>query len=144
MIPTVSNGKLTPTSYVVLGLVALVGETTSYDMKRLVGMSVGYFWTFPHSQLYAEPERLVEMGLLEERREEGGRRRRLYAITDSGLEELEDWLSDPETPPSEMRDSATLKLFFGNLTTRENVRKLAERQVEANQELMTEHQKLHE
>ena len=131
MVPTVSNDKLTPTSYVVLGLVALLGEATSYDMKRLVGMSIGYFWTFPHSQLYAEPERLVAMGLLEERREEGGRRRRLYSITDAGREELKDWLSDPEIPPIEMRDTGTLKLFFGNFTTPENVRHLAERQLEA-------------
>src|SRR6184192_488494 len=121
MIPTVSNGKLTATSYVVLGLVALLGEATSYDMKRLVNMSVGYFWTFPHSQLYAEPDRLVQMGLLAETREEGGRRRRMYSITEDGLGELKDWLSDPETPPVEMRDTGTLKLFFGSLTTPENV-----------------------
>src|SRR5437667_10570787 len=131
MVPTVSNGKLTPTSYVVLGLVALLGEATSYDMKRLVGMSIGYFWTFPHSQLYAEPERLVGMGLLEELREEGGRRRRLYSITDVGREELKDWLSDPEIPAIEMRDTGALKLFFGNFTTPENVRRPAERPLDS-------------
>src|SRR5436309_1956962 len=133
MVPTVSNGKLTPTSYVVLGLVALLGEATSYDMKRLVGMSIGYFWTFPHSQLYAEPDRLVKMGLLEEEREEGGRRRRLYSITEAGFEELKDWLADPETPPIEMRDTATLKLFFGSFSSPENVRKLAETQLQTYQ-----------
>jgi DNA-binding PadR family transcriptional regulator len=138
-----SNGKLTPTSYVVLGVVALLGRATSYDMKRLVGISIGYFWTFPHSQLYAEPDRLVKMGLLEEQQEEGGRRRRVYTITEAGREELKDWLADPETPPIEMRDAATLKLFFGNLGAPENVRKLAEKQIEATRELMEEHEKLH-
>src|SRR5438105_15441001 len=107
-----SNANLAPVSYLVLGIVGFLGQATSYAMKRLVGMSIGYFWTFPHSQLYAEPERLVTMGLLEERREEGGRRRRLYSITDAGREELKDWLSDPEIPPIEMRDTGTLKLFF--------------------------------
>src|SRR5437763_12492372 len=144
MIPTMSNPKLTPTSYVVLGLVAFLGRATSYDMKRLAAMSVGYFWTFPHSQLYAEPERLVQLGLLEETREEGGRRRRTYAITDAGGEELADWLADPETPPVEMRDMGTLKLFFGSLTSPENVRKLAERQVEMNRQMMEEHERLHD
>jgi DNA-binding PadR family transcriptional regulator len=143
-----SNGKLdgeklSPTSYVVLGLVALLGQATSYDMKRLVGMSIGYFWTFPHSQLYAEPDRLVKLGLLAERREDGGRRRRIFTITEDGQEELQDWLADPETEPIEMRDMATLKLFFGNLTPEENVRKLAETQVEANRQMMEEHEKLH-
>ena len=138
-----SNANLTPTSYVVLGLVAFLGRATSYDMKRLAAMSVGYFWTFPHSQLYAEPERLVRMGLLEESREEGGRRRRTYSITDAGREELSDWLGDPDTPPIEMRDMGTLKLFFGSLTSPENIRKLAERQVEMNREMMAEHEQLH-
>jgi PadR family transcriptional regulator, regulatory protein AphA len=139
-----SNANLTPISYVVLGLVTFLGRGTSYDMKRLANMSVGYFWTFPHSQLYAEPERLVAMGLLEETREEGGRRRRIYSITDAGLEELKDWLSDPQTPRVEMRDMGTLKLFFGSLTSPESIRKLAERQVEMNAEMMKEHEQLHE
>src|SRR5436190_1151811 len=144
MIPTVSNPKLTPTSYVVLGMVAFLGRATSYDMKRLANMSVGYFWTFPHSQLYAEPDRLVKLGLLDEDREEGGRRRRIYSATDAGREELADWLADPETPPIEMRDTGTLKLFFGSLTSPENIRKLAERQIEMNRQMMEEHEKLHE
>src|SRR2546429_31437 len=136
MIPTMSNPKLTPTSYVVLGLVAFLGRATSYDMKRLAAMSVGYFWTFPHSQLYAEPERLVEMGLLEETREEGGRRRRVFSITEDGTGELKDWLADPEVPRVEMRDMGTLKLFFGSLTGPENIRKLAEHEVEQNRQMM--------
>src|SRR5919197_1950893 len=139
-----SNERLSPTSYVVLGCAALLGQATSYDMKRLVNMSIGYFWTFPHSQLYAEPDRLVKMGLLEETREEEGRRRRLYSITDAGLEELKDWAADPETPPIEMRDTATLKLFFGHLAGPENIRKLAEKQVEENAKVMEEHRQLHE
>ena len=41
-----------------------------YDLKRFVQLSVGHFWPFPHTQLYAEPARLAEAGLLEETREE--------------------------------------------------------------------------
>src|SRR5437016_14596498 len=108
-----SNDKLTPTSYVVLGLVGLLGEATSYDLKRLVSFSIGNFWSFPHSQLYAEPERLVQMGLLSERREEGGRRRRIYSITDDGRNEFRDWLADPTGESVEIRDPGALKLFFG-------------------------------
>src|SRR5436190_17819225 len=108
-----SNGKLTPTSYLVLGSITLLGEATSYDLKRLVGLSIGHFWTFPHSQLYAEPERLVRMGLLTEEREAGGRRRRVYSITEEGRGELQDWLRDPETETAEIRYMASLKLFFG-------------------------------
>ena len=74
--------RLGPTSYLVLGIVAMRGPSTPYDLKRFVQLSVGNFWPFPHTQLYAEPARLAEAGLLEETREETGRRRRHYTITD--------------------------------------------------------------
>jgi len=61
MVRSVSTVNLTPTSYVVLGMVAMRGTTTSYDLKRAIGHSVGYFWPFPHAQLYSEPKRLVEL-----------------------------------------------------------------------------------
>src|SRR5436309_10988166 len=121
MIPTMSNAKLTPTSYVVLGAVALLGRATPYDMKQLVGFSIGFFWSFPHSQLYAEPERLARMGLLEESREERGRRRRVYTVTKEGMSALGEWVADPSGDPPELRDPGTLKLFFGNFGSREDV-----------------------
>ena len=55
------ESRLSPTSYVVLGLVSLRGPSTPYELKNAVEKSVAYFWTFPHSQLYREPERLAAM-----------------------------------------------------------------------------------
>ena len=54
--------RLTPTSYIVLGLLEAAGEATPYDLKRAVGTSVGNFWSLQHSQLYAEPARLASAG----------------------------------------------------------------------------------
>lgn len=104
---------LTPVSYVVLGLVARSGTATPYDLKRWVGQSIGNFWPFPHSQLYSEPARLTEAGLLEERQEEAGRRRRTYSLTDDGLAALRSWLREPTVELTQIRDLALLKLFFG-------------------------------
>ena len=73
--------RLTPTSYIVLGLLELAGESTPYGLKQLVAGSVGHFWTLQHAQLYSEPERLAKAGHVTERRERGGRRRRLYSLT---------------------------------------------------------------
>ncbi|MFN2545278.1 MAG: PadR family transcriptional regulator [Actinomycetota bacterium] len=137
-----SNDKLTSTSYVVLGSIAMLRRATSYDLKRLVGMSIGHFWTFPHSQLYAEPERLVRLGLLTEDRETGGRRRRVYSITEDGEKELEDWLRDPRTDPAEVRYPATLKLFFGNLVDGEAVVSLAKQQIEVSEGLLDEYRRI--
>jgi PadR family transcriptional regulator, regulatory protein AphA len=68
--------RLTPASYIVLGLLNQAGEATPYDLKRMVAASIGNFWSLQHAQLYTEPERLAAAGLLTEKREEGGRRRK--------------------------------------------------------------------
>jgi PadR family transcriptional regulator, regulatory protein AphA len=126
-----SSVRLGPVSYLVLGVTALRGPTTPYQLKRFVQMSIGHFWPFPHTQLYAEPARLAEAGLLEETREEGGRRRRHYAITPAGRERLDEWLAEPVDTPTEFRDLGLLKLFFCELTTPEQVVELAREQAAA-------------
>ena len=78
--------RLTPPSYIVLGLLSWTDEATPYRLKQLVAGSVGFFWSLQHAQLYTEPERLARGGYVSERREEGGRRRQLYKLTDRGRE----------------------------------------------------------
>jgi len=126
-----SSVRLGPVSYLVLGITALRGPSTPYDLKRFVQLSIGHFWPFPHTQLYAEPERLAEAGLLEETREEGGRRRRHYTITDAGRERLGEWLEEPVTSPTEIRDLGVLKLFFSELTGIDEIVALAHEQAAA-------------
>ena len=104
---------LTPTSYIVLGLLSFAGPSTPYALKQGAAGSVGFFWSIPHSQLYAEPARLARGGYVTEEQEAGGRRRKTYALTDKGREALAAWVSDPAVPPVELRDPALLKLFFG-------------------------------
>src|SRR4051794_35545389 len=125
MIRGMDEPSLTPTSYLVLGLVGHLGRCTSYEMKAVVAASIGYFWTFPHSQLYAEPARLVGLGLLAEEQEEGGRRRRTFELTDRGATALRAWLREPTDVPSEIRDLALLKLFFGSQAAAEDVTRIA-------------------
>jgi DNA-binding PadR family transcriptional regulator len=106
--------RLTPVSLIVLGLIELAGgEATPYALKQLVPQTVGHFWTVQHAQLYSEPERLAGAGLLEEEREEGGRRRRLYRLTAAGREALDRWRSQPTDQLVELRAPGVLQLFFG-------------------------------
>ena len=130
---SVSTRELTPVSYLVLGLVASEAST-SYELKQKVASSVGFMWSFPHSALYAEPARLAALGLLADRQEDHGRRRRVYTITDHGRGELERWLREPATEPPQLRDLGLLKLFFSNLTSAADVRSLAEAQAAAHRE----------
>jgi PadR family transcriptional regulator AphA len=105
--------KLTQTSYAVLALFEQLDEATSYDLKQAIEISIENFWPLPHTTAYDEPARLAEGGYLSVRQEEGGRRRKLYALTDRGREALHGWIADPEAAPPQLRDEALLKIFAG-------------------------------
>jgi len=127
--------RLTPTSYIVLGLLELAGESTPYGLKQLAAGSVGHFWTLQHAQLYTEPERLAAGGYVTRTREDGGRRRKLYSITDRGREALEEWRGDPATDRAELREPSLLKLFFGA-----DPKQLAAGQISAHRAKLTEYE----
>lgn len=129
-----SEPRLSSTSYVVLGMIALRGPSTPYDLKRAVGHSVGYFWHFPHAQLYSEPDRLAELGLLALAVEDSGRRRKTYSLTDPGRDALRAWLAAPTAEHFQMRDIAELKLFFNEVGDPGNVPALAAEQMKQHQE----------
>jgi PadR family transcriptional regulator, regulatory protein AphA len=129
--------RLTPTSYIVLGLLEMAGESTPYALKQLVARSVGYFWSVQHAQLYTEPERLAAGGYVSETREEGGRRRRLYSITERGRTALEEWRTDATTELAELREPALLKLFFGA-----DPQALAAAQIPANRARLAEYERI--
>jgi PadR family transcriptional regulator AphA len=131
--------RLTPPSYIVLGLLDWTGEATPYSLKQLVAGSVGFFWSLQHAQLYTEPERLAGGGYVTERREEGGRRRKLYSLTDKGREALAEWRAEPTAQLSEVRDLGLLKLFFGG-----DPAALAEVQLEAHRAELAEYERIRE
>src|SRR5919204_5945272 len=129
--------RLTPTSYVVLGLIEQMQPASPYDLKRAVAAGVGQFWSLPHTQLYSECTRLAEEGLLTERREESGRRRRIYRLTNAGERALDRWRAEPTGELYELRDAGLLKLFFGA-----DPEKLAPRQLEAHEAKLSEYEDL--
>jgi DNA-binding PadR family transcriptional regulator len=126
--------RLSPVSCLVLGLIGLRGPSTPYDLKKAVGRSVSYFWPFPHSQLYGEPERLVGAGLLSCKTEATGRRRKLYSLTRKGDAALKQWLRTSPGELYEMRDMAVLQLFFSEFMTEQDLVALAKSQVRLAQE----------
>lgn len=105
--------KLTTPAFLVLGMVEQLGSPTPYALKAFAELSVSRFWTLPHTQIYAQCDRLVAAGYLSEEREPEGRRRRLLSITPEGRKALTAWRDEPAETPVELRSLATLKLFFG-------------------------------
>jgi PadR family transcriptional regulator, regulatory protein AphA len=130
--------RLTPTSHIVLGLVHAAGRATPYDLKRMHAAGVGNFWSLNHAQLYAEPDRLADAGYLEVEREEGGRRRKSYSLTEAGREALDAWLASPTADFTDLRDPGLLQLFFGA-----DPATLADAQLAVHRERLAEYERLH-
>ena len=124
-----STHQLSPTSYLVLGLLAREGPSTPYDLKRLVATTLGHFWSFPHALLYAEPPRLVSLGLATENREQHGRRRRTFTITKAGRAAVREWLKRPSGESAELRDPGLLQLYFADLGSSDTQRIIAREQL---------------
>ena len=134
--------RLGTTSYVVLGLLAVHGPLTPYELKAQVSASVGYFWAFPHSQLYGEPVRLAALGLVVEDREQSGRRRRRFALTDTGRERVAAWVAEPVEGHPQIRDVALLKLYLGGLVPPDRVVGLARAQQRAHEERLAVYEQI--
>ena len=135
-----SKERLTPTSYLVLGLLAREGPSTPYDLEQHVRTTLGNFWSFPHTLLYTEPPRLAGLGLVTEIRETDGRRRRIFAITPAGESALGAWLDQPSSAATELRDLGLLQLFFADLSSPESRLRLAEQQLAAHRARLAAYQ----
>ncbi len=105
--------RLTTTSYAVLCLLELAGEATPYELKQMLVNTIEHFWPIPHTTFYDEPARLAKAGYLSERQEQGGRRRKRYALTGLGKDALAAWTQTPGPAASQYRDEAMLKVFAG-------------------------------
>jgi PadR family transcriptional regulator AphA len=110
--------QLTATEGAVLGLLAIEGERTGYDLLKVAQRSVAHVWAPAKSQLYAVLSRLGRDGLARSRAggRERGPDRRLYRITKRGERALTEWL---ETVEPGDRDGFYLKTFLGGLMSRE-------------------------
>src|SRR5262245_54824258 len=105
--------KLTTTSYALLALLDQLGEATSYDIKQALDKSIENFWPVPHTTAYEEPARLAEGGYLNVVQEAGGRRRKVYSLTEAGRRALRAWADEPVAAPPQYRDEFMLKVFAG-------------------------------
>jgi DNA-binding PadR family transcriptional regulator len=141
--PQEARVELSMSAYVVLGLIARYGPMTPYELKARVEETVGFFWPIPHAQLYRDPPRLAEMGLLREETEEGGRRRRFFHLTPEGERVLREWLAASEVPPAETRDPAQLRLAFADLGEPDDLVRLARSQAEQHRELVERYREKH-
>lgn len=115
---------------------------TSYDLKQWADESVGHFWSFSRAQLYKEPARLENLGLLTREEEQGGRRRRVYRITAAGRSELTRWLAESSDTSVEIRDIGLLRLYFADLMPAEDVQALIKDQIASHSRKIAEYESI--
>lgn len=112
--------KLTTTSYVILGHLAL-RDWSTYELAQQLKRSTRHYWPRAESKIYEEPKKLVAHGLATATREYTGRRRRtVYAITDEGRTALRRWLDEPGQPPL-VEFEGVLKVLFAEQGTKQQL-----------------------
>lgn len=116
------NRSLSDNAYALLGLLAVLGERSGYELKKVADQSLRYFyWSPSRSQVYRALHQLERLGYATAREveQESLPDKRLYRITPAGESALRAWLARRPLPPEDIRSPATLVIFFGDLVPRE-------------------------
>tara|TARA_R110002110_G_scaffold361515_1_gene571187 strand:+ start:1534 stop:2079 length:546 start_codon:yes stop_codon:yes gene_type:complete len=107
-------------------MTALLDEDLSgYDLAKQFDVSLGFFWSASHQQIYQQLKALTDSGHLSvtEISQSGKPDKRLYGLTDSGRETLANWVKC-ETKRKPARDDLFVKLY--NMSATEQPFLLAE------------------
>ena len=105
------------TRFAVLGILSY-GPMSGYDIKKFYEKNVAGFWSESYGQIYPILKRLATEGLATRsvHKQEGKPDRHIYALTEKGRQELQQWLVEP-TGRHIGRHETLLKLLFGRQIT---------------------------
>jgi PadR family transcriptional regulator AphA len=111
-----------PITYGVLGLLAIWGPLSGYDVKRLFDHILAPMWGAAQSQIYKELRRMKALGWVEMEREEQEARpdRKVYSITEQGRAALHTWQGEP-AGVFQLRDELLLKVLFGSFAAPDDI-----------------------
>lgn len=137
---TPSSNDLTPTSYAMLGLLA-VRPWTTYELAKQMQRSVRWFWARAERKLYDEPKHLAALGLATTRSIMTGKRAStVYEITPDGRAALREWAATAQFAPPQIEMEAMIHLFFAeNGTPDQLIAALARVTEQANDSLAAIH-----
>jgi DNA-binding PadR family transcriptional regulator len=93
--------------YVLLGFLNYT-PMTGYELKQFMDESTANFWHAKQSQIYTTLKKLEEEGMLE-------------SHTETGRNDLNLWLAQPETTLQQRKESLLVKLFFSANTDKEKM-----------------------
>jgi len=120
-------------------LVLLETEPSSgYNLLKQFNEGLGYFWNAKHQQIYQQLKVLSEHRLISHTLEEqtGKPDKKVYKITDLGIEALKDWLLSPINP-GKVNDALLIKIYGGHLTSDENLIEELDRHIEMHEKTLS-------
>ncbi|HNW28183.1 MAG TPA: PadR family transcriptional regulator [Spirochaetota bacterium] len=103
--------------YAILGLLNYT-DMHGYRIKEHIEKNFGHMWSINFGQIYPNLKDLEKDGLIRmielSPSDDGGPHKKLYSITEKGVEEFSRWLSESPERPMLIRDPFLLKFtFFG-------------------------------
>lgn len=107
------------TSWALLGMLSYEYELSGYDIRKWIDWSMRFYYGSPaYSQIYTELKKLERLELVTSRVENtaGARSRRLYKITETGLQAVTHWANETPADPPVLKHSPLLRVTFGHLT----------------------------
>ncbi|MBD7985675.1 PadR family transcriptional regulator [Sporosarcina sp. Sa2YVA2] len=98
--------------HAILGLLSK-WDATGYDIKKEFDDFMSIFWHSHLSQIYPELNKLETEELVTSRLipQEGKPHKKVYSITDGGIEEITNWVGSPPEIPK-IKDSFLMQVFF--------------------------------
>lgn len=125
-------------------LVLLEQEPGSgYDLAQRFNQGIGNFWNASHQQIYQQLKKLTQESLVQfELEEQSGKPdRKVYEITETGLQALTEWMREEDNPPV-VRDALLIKVFAGHLTDPQTLLAEIQRHRDLHAEKLAAHQAL--
>ncbi len=105
--------KENKTKYAVLGFLSMQ-PASGYEIKKMMAETTGHFWREGDSAIYPILKLLLDQKMVtcQADDQESNRPKKIYTITNKGLDALKHWLL-ADTEPYQSRNEFMLKVYFG-------------------------------
>jgi len=127
--------------YALLGFLNL-GPMTGYDLKKQLDRSTQNFWHAGLNQIYPTLKRMEDEGWITSAVEPQEARpdRVVYQMSETGRQEMLEWLAQPLAELPRGRHPGLLKLFFAGYLERDEALTQLHAQLELHREQLTAHE----
>lgn len=97
-----------------------IEKGSGYDLVKRFDQSVSYFWAAPYQQIYRELQKLEVSGFLSSVAvaQQGKPDKKIYDVTDAGIEELKAWLEKP-AKSMKIKEPLLIKIYAGELADKD-------------------------